>query len=134
VVPLQAGFTVYVCWSKKFSSSNQNVPGHSGIRGKEIAHELAREGSAHHCVGPEPAVGVSRQCIRRKIQCWMNKQHLVRGRGLVGTMRQTQELILGPNTAARTALISFNPLKTKRNLLYIETQCVPRSKHFQPRL
>jgi ribonuclease HI len=47
------------------------VPGHSGIRGNEIADELAREGSSHHFVGQEPAVGVSRQCIRSKIQCWM---------------------------------------------------------------
>ena len=28
----------------------------------------------------------------------------------------------------------FNLLKTKRNLLYIRNQPVPRSKHFQPRL
>ena len=29
---------------------------------------------------------------------------------------------------------SFNLLKTKRNLLYIRKQSVPRSKHFLPRL
>jgi len=28
----------------------------------------------------------------------------------------------------------FNLLKTKRNLLYIRNQSVPRSKHFPPRL
>jgi ribonuclease HI len=86
------------------------VPGHSAIRGNEIADQIAREGSAHHFVGLEPAVvGVSRQCIRRKIQCWLDRQHLVRWRGLVGTMRQAQELISGPDTAARTALMSsFN--------------------------
>jgi ribonuclease HI len=53
------------------------VPGHSGIRGNEIANELTGEGSAHHFVGTEPVVGVSRQCIRIKIQCWMDRQHLV---------------------------------------------------------
>jgi hypothetical protein len=89
------------------------VPGHSGIRGNEIADDLAREGSAHHFVGSEPAVGVSRQCIRRKIQCWMNRQHLVGWRGLVGTMRQAQELISGPNNAARTALMSFNGAQSR---------------------
>ena len=31
-------------------------------------------------------------------------------------------------------LIPFNLLKTKRNLLYIWNQFVPRSKHFLPRL
>ena len=29
---------------------------------------------------------------------------------------------------------SINPLKTKRRLLYLETQFVPRSKHFSSRL
>jgi hypothetical protein len=89
------------------------VPGHSGIRGNEITLELAREGSAHHFVGPEPAVGVSRQCIRREIQCWLDRQHLIRWRGLVGTMRQAQELISGPNTAARAALMSFNRAQSR---------------------
>jgi len=28
----------------------------------------------------------------------------------------------------------FNPLKTKRNLLYIRNQSVPRCKHFSPLL
>jgi len=28
----------------------------------------------------------------------------------------------------------FNPLKTKRSLLYLKTQFVPRSKHFSSRL
>jgi hypothetical protein len=84
------------------------VPGHSEIRGNEIADDLAREDSAHHFVGPEPAVGVSRQCIRRKIQCWLHRQHLIRWRGLAGTMRQTRELISGPRTAAKTTLMCFN--------------------------
>jgi len=89
------------------------VPGHSGVRGNEIADELARKGSTNHFVGPEPAVGVSRQCIRRKIQCWLDRQHLVRWRGLVGTIRQAQELISGPNITARTALMSFNRAQSR---------------------
>jgi ribonuclease HI len=53
------------------------APGHSGIRQNEIADELAREGSAHHFVGLEPALGVSRQSMRRKIQCWLDRQQLM---------------------------------------------------------
>jgi ribonuclease HI len=89
------------------------VPGHSGTCGNEIADELTREGSVHHFVGPEPVVGVSRQCMRRKIQYWLDRQHLVRWWGLVGTMRQAQELISGPNITAKTALMSFNRAQSR---------------------
>ena len=30
--------------------------------------------------------------------------------------------------------LNVNPLNTKRRLLYLKTQSVPRSKHFPPRL
>jgi hypothetical protein len=43
----------------------------------------------------------------------MYRQHLVRWRGLVGTMRQAQELISGPNATARTALMSFNRAQSR---------------------
>jgi hypothetical protein len=64
-------------------------------------------------VGPEPAVGVSQQCIRRKIQCWLDRQHVVQWQGLVGTMIHAQELILGRNIAARTTLMSFNRAQSR---------------------
>jgi len=32
------------------------------------------------------------------------------------------------------AIPAINPLKTKRRLLYLKTQFVPRSKHFSSRL
>jgi hypothetical protein len=34
----------------------------------------------------------------------------------------------------RTAYLAFNPLKTRRRLLYLKTQSVPRCKHFSSRL
>jgi hypothetical protein len=42
------------------------VPGQAGVRGKVIADRLARDGSVHKFVGPEPSLGVSRQNIKHK--------------------------------------------------------------------
>jgi hypothetical protein len=89
------------------------VPGHSGLRGNEIADELGREGSAHRFVREEPALGVSRQNIRRRMQWWLDRQHLMRWQGLVGTLRQASELIWGPRAAAKTTLMSFNRAQSR---------------------
>jgi hypothetical protein len=64
-------------------------------------------------MGPEPALGVSRQSIRKKIQCWLDKQHLIMRQGLAGTQRQARELISGPRTAARTRLLSFSRTQSR---------------------
>ena len=41
--------------------------GLAGVRGNEIADKLAMEGSFLKFVGPEPALGVFSQDIRRRI-------------------------------------------------------------------
>ena len=46
-------------------------PGHAGVRGYEIAVELARCGAALKFVGPKPVLGFSRQDIRRRIRRWL---------------------------------------------------------------
>jgi hypothetical protein len=89
------------------------VPGHSGIRGIEIADEFAREGSAHHFVGPDLALGVSGQSIRRKMQGWLDRQHLMQWQGLAGTLGQARELISGPCIATKTTLMSFNRAQSR---------------------
>jgi ribonuclease HI len=63
-------------------------PGYSGICGNEIADVLTREGSVHHFVGTELALGASRQSIKRKIQCWLDEQHVTLWQGLTGTQSQ----------------------------------------------
>jgi hypothetical protein len=58
--------------------------------------------------GWECVLEVSRQTIRRKIQCWLDRQHLMRWQELAGTLRQARGLTSGPRTPAKTTLMSFN--------------------------
>jgi hypothetical protein len=89
------------------------VPGHAGVRGNEIPDKLTRSGSVQRFVGPEPYLGVSRQSIRRKMKCWMEKQHLAWWGGPCSTQRQARELISGPNLATGARLLSFNRTQSR---------------------
>jgi len=89
-------------------TSSVSIPVHAGVRGNEIPDELARDGSALKFVGPEPALGVSRQDIRRRIRRWLVNQHWVWWRDLGNTQRQTSELISGPCPGAKAKFPSFN--------------------------
>ena len=57
-------------WSTQHAVGLYWIPGHCGVRENEIVNDLARGGSALKFVGPEPALGVSRQDIQRRIRCW----------------------------------------------------------------
>jgi hypothetical protein len=51
------------------------VPRHAGIRGNEITDGLARGGSALSFCGPEPALGVSRRDLQKRLGRWLADQH-----------------------------------------------------------
>jgi hypothetical protein len=89
------------------------VAGHAGIRGNEIADELARGGYVLKFVGLEPVLGVSRQDISRTIRRWLVNQHWVLWRGLGNTQRQARELILGPCLGAKARFLSFNRTQSR---------------------
>jgi len=42
----------------------------------EIGNGHAREGTVHQYVGPEPALWVSRQNIRKKIKRWIDRKDM----------------------------------------------------------
>jgi hypothetical protein len=83
------------------------------VRGNEIADKLARSTSVQWFVRPEAFLGVSGQNIRRKMKCWMEKQHLALWCGPCSTQRQARELISGPDLATGTRLLSFNRTQSR---------------------
>jgi len=84
------------------------VPGHAGVRGNEIADELARGSSVFGLFGPEVALGVSRRDIQKRLSCWLVNQQWARWRGLGDTQRQARELISGPSLGVKAKLPSLN--------------------------
>jgi hypothetical protein len=89
------------------------VPGHAGVWGNEIAGGLARCGLASRFVGPEPALGVSRQDRKNKITCWLTNQHWRQCQSLGNTLRQAQALILGPCPGTKARLLSFSRMQSR---------------------
>jgi hypothetical protein len=81
------------------------APGHGRVQGNEIADKRVKDSSVQRFVGPEPFLGVSRQNIRRKVKCWMKKQHLVLWHGACSTQRQARKLISGPDIGYKGLII-----------------------------
>ena len=84
------------------------VPEHAGLRGNEIADELARGGSVLWFFGPEPALGVSRLDIQKMLRYWLFNQHWARWGGLGDTRREGRELIPVPRLNS-CPLIGLSP-------------------------
>jgi len=89
------------------------VPGNAGIRGKEIADKLARDCSLPKFVGPELSLWVSTQNIKRKIQPWVDYQHLAMRRGLSGIHRKARKMFSGPSPTTKARLLSFNKTQSR---------------------
>jgi hypothetical protein len=51
------------------------VSGHIRIDGNEMADEVARQGSSHPLIGPEPALGISAKVAKEVIRDWTNRKH-----------------------------------------------------------
>jgi hypothetical protein len=51
------------------------VQGHKGIEGNETADQLAKRGSLHPLIGPEPACGISERVAKRAIRDWVCREH-----------------------------------------------------------
>ena len=59
-------------------------------------------------LGPEPALGVSRQDLQKRLRHWLNNQHSAQWQGLGDTQWQARELISGPSLGFRAKFLTFN--------------------------
>ena len=51
------------------------LPGHSDIRGNEVADRLAKQAKKESLIGPEPATGISQSLTNSIIRGWVESKH-----------------------------------------------------------
>uniref|UniRef100_T1I8I1 RNase H domain-containing protein n=1 Tax=Rhodnius prolixus TaxID=13249 RepID=T1I8I1_RHOPR len=52
------------------------MPGHVGIKGNEIADQLARNGASTPFIGPEPVLGITKGAVREALRDWdLEREH-----------------------------------------------------------
>jgi hypothetical protein len=71
------------------------VPGHEGIVGNETADQLARAGTEHLFIGPEPACGISIGVAKKAVRDWKNRNTKNIGNPHLESNRQ-MDLYQGP--------------------------------------
>lgn len=89
------------------------VPGHEGIEGNEIADQLAKKGAESCFIGPEPAVGVSKQTCRQEIRDWLERKQTEQWRS-AWALNHSKKFIKAPSkkTAKEVLLYEKRTLKT----------------------
>jgi hypothetical protein len=83
------------------------VPGNEGIVGNETADHLARTGSEHPFIGPEPACSISIGLAKKAVRDWRNRNHKKHWESVTG-LNQAKGLTLGPSARRPNDLLKLN--------------------------
>jgi ribonuclease HI len=92
------------------------VPGHEGIVSNGKADQLARTGSEHPFIGPEPAWGISIGVAKKAVREWTKRNHKKKKRRKkekkhcesVTGLREAKGLLQWPFARRMKALLKLN--------------------------
>jgi hypothetical protein len=79
-----------------------------GIASNETADLLARTGSEHPFVGPEPAGGISIGVTKRAVRDWANRNHIKQWESTTELLKQAKGLISGPSVRRTNDLLKLD--------------------------
>jgi hypothetical protein len=99
------------------------VPGHVGIVGIEMADQLARMGSEHPFIGPEPACGISVGVAKKAVRDWTNRNHEKHWQSAT-ELKQTATLMLGPSIRRMKDLLKLNRDQFSRWYDYLQDTAI----------
>src|SRR5262249_4360930 len=93
------------------------IPGHSGIKGNELADGLAKRGANESLTGPEPAMGISKTTVDGWLREWTKAQHAGHWSAVQGQRHSKRMLRLSENQTKLLLRMSRKQLRQAIGLL-----------------
>jgi hypothetical protein len=106
------------------------VPGHEGIVGNETADQLARTGSEHLFIGPEPSCSISTGVAKKIVRGWTNRNHKKHWEFVTG-LTEAKGLILGPSARRTKDLLKLNRAQQRWVVGLLTGHCHPKGHLFK---